>query len=206
MAEAITARIEPGTESNFTVDELRFRPRVVPLAAVRPRVAIADLKLRQSLAAFDRARSWDELRAAQQRVLALDHEVIASVLAELLEPQPPNRADVLLALLVRWTPPGELIELARSDEAGPVLRSALAEALGRCVETADRSDRERISSTLTVLIRDADARVRVAAAEAIGLAGLASAPEVRGVLRNLAVEDSNEDVQAEARAILEEND
>ena len=171
------------------------------------RDAAGNLKLHEALVAFDRTRSWAETQAAQGRVLALGRDIVPSVLAELGEPQPPERFDVLLALLMKQQTADELIELARSGAAGWVLRAALAEALSHYAESLhDAAVKERISSVLVQLSRDTEAAVRIAAVEAIGLSKLGADPQVREVLRRVASEDSNADVRREAKIVLDETD
>ena len=171
------------------------------------RDAAGNLKLHEALVAFDRTRSWAETQAAQGRVLALGRDIVPSVLAELGEPQPPERFDVLLALLMKQQTADELIELARSGAAGWVLRAALAEALSHYAESLhDAAVKERISSVLVQLSRDTEAGVRIAAVEAIGLSKLGADPQVREVLRRVASEDSNADVRREAKIVLDETD
>jgi len=171
------------------------------------RDAAGNLKLHEALVAFDRTRSWAETQAAQGRVLALGRDIVPSVLAELGEPQPPERFDVLLALLMKQQTADELIELARSGAAGWVLRAALAEALSHYAESLhDAAVKERISSVLVQLSRDTEPGVRIAAVEAIGLSKLGADPQVREVLRRVASEDSNADVRREAKIVLDETD
>ena len=171
------------------------------------RDAAGNLKLHEALVAFDRTRSWAETQAAQGRVLALGRDIVPSVLAELGEPQPPERFDVLLALLMKQQTADELIELARSGAAGWVLRAALAEALSHYAESLhDAAVKERISSVLVQLSRDSEPGVRIAAVEAIGLSKLGADPQVREVLRRVASEDSNADVRREAKIVLDETD
>jgi len=171
------------------------------------RDAAGNLKLHEALVAFDRTCSWAETQAAQGRVLALGRDIVPSVLAELGEPQPPERFDVLLALLMKQQTADELIELARSGAAGWVLRAALAEALSHYAESLhDAAVKERISSVLVQLSRDTEAGVRIAAVEAIGLSKLGADPQVREVLRRVASEDSNADVRREAKIVLDETD
>jgi hypothetical protein len=210
VAEALTAPIDPGTASDYrregiaTIDESFVRP-----AAIHTRSPVADLKLRLALAAFDRAQSWKESQEAQRRLLALGPEVVPSVLAELAEPQPPERFDVLVALLVKWKTADEAMDLARSEGAGWVLRASLAEALGHyadALHARDARTRERIASVLAHLARDSNAGVRIAAVEAIGLAKLTADPQTREVLRHVASGDPNADVKNEAQTVLEQTD
>ena len=185
MAEAWTATTYPtATETSWSPAE-RFRARAVP--TLRARVPIEDLKLSQALQAFDSARSWDERRAARDRVLALGPEGVPSVLGELSAPQPPDRDDLLIALLLQWASTDDLLDMVRSDEANLRLRGAITEALGHRARDARASAAvgTRIVAMLARLAKDDDPGVRVTAVEAIGLAGLAT-PEIEGLLRHIA--------------------
>lgn len=180
--------------------------RLLQVVRVQTRDRVPDLILRQALEAFDRARSYEEARAARERLLGIGPEVLPSVIAELSETQPPDRFDALLGLLLRWQRPDDAIDLALSEGAGPDLRAAMAEAMARHVE-ADPGSAEvarRIGSALARLARDPDAGVRITAVEAIGLAGLAGAPELRELLRGVASDDGNDQVRREARQVLGE--
>ena len=173
---------------------------------VRPRDAEADV-LQQALLAFDRARSWEESRAARDRLLGLGPEVLPSALAELEHGQCPDRFDLLLALYVKWASPDETIALATSESTGWVLRSALAEGLGRFADIDRGTDArtvERIAACLARLARDADVGTRIAAVEAVGISRMAITPELRGALEDAAASDSSESVREEARMVLAE--
>ena len=203
MPEALTATIDPMATSTSWAPWGGFRAEEV--STVRPRAPLEDLKLRQALQAFDAARSWEESRAASARALALGPEVVPSVLAELSEPQPPERDDLLIALLLQWTSPDQLIALGLSVDASAHLRAAIAEALGHRARDAQGPPevRQRIAAMLAQLARDDDPGVRVTAVEAIGLAGLGT-PEIEGLLREIAATDGNEAVRNEAKAVLKE--
>lgn len=208
MAEAVTMHVDFGETSSlrkqWSADE-----RFVRVSPIHTRAPVADLELEQALAAFDRASSWEESREAQRRLLMLRPEVVPSVLEELAAPQPPDRFDVLLALLVRWEAPEQVIGLVRSPHAGPTLRAALSEALARYLDGEHGRDarlRERVAIVLAELARDRDSGVRITAIEALGLAGLAADPRCREVLRGIAFDDESESVRAEARAVLEASD
>jgi len=165
----------------------------------------ADLELKQALQAFDAARSWEESRAARDRVLALGPEAVPSVLAELSEPQPAEREDLLIELLLQWVSTDDLLEIVRSDEANLRLRGAIVEALGHRARDARASaaSGRRIVATLAHVAQDDDPGIRITAVEAIGMAGVVT-PEIEGLLRQIAAQDRNKSVQAEARAVLEE--
>lgn len=206
MAEALTARDFVGSTSDMVVTWPDRFTRVRPMFQRSPD---ADLKLEQALRAFDRTKSYEENQAAQQRILALSRDAVPSVLDRLAEPQPPDRQDVLMSLLVRWQSPDEVIELASAEAAGPILRAALAEALALYAGGPYEHDErvmQRVATTLARLARDSDAGVRVASVEAIGLAGLYTAPGVRDLLREVASDDASESVRAEAKSVLEETE
>ncbi len=174
--------------------------------AIRPLSPLDELKLAQRLAAFDRARTDAERVAAQRAILALGAEAVPSALAELSLPQPPDRSDVLLALLVKHESPDSVIELASRATATRALRAALADALARYGSEARSEDlRKRIATALLSLARDADTYVRSAAVDAIGLAGIVGNPAVKLLLEDTAEHDADPDVRAEARAILNES-
>jgi hypothetical protein len=128
--------------------------------------------------------------------------VTPGVLAELAKPQPPERFDVLLRLLLKWKSAEEVLEIAASANVGWILRASLAEALRYYADDGDARTRERIAVALARLARDDHDGVRIAAVEAIGLAGLSRDPEVARVLADAADHDPNLDVQEEARGIL----
>jgi hypothetical protein len=171
---------------------------------VRPREPVPELRLRQALEAFDRARSWNARRAACEDLLTLGPEVLASVLAELSRPQPPDRFDAIEELLLHTATLDELIEQALAEGATVDLRASLATALGHAAggeEAKNPLARERIVAALVHLARDVHEAVRVAAVEALGIAGLG---EARAELERIAAGDSVPAVQREARASLDE--
>ena len=175
--------------------------------AVRTRDRLEEVKLRHLLAAFDGARTSDERLAAQQRILTLGSEAIPSVLAELSLSQPPDRADVLLELLVRRESADAVIDLVIRGGGTWALRASLADALARYVPAAPSGEgrlRFRIAAALVALGRDPDVGVRSTAIDAIGLAGIADEPEIHALLEDVAEHDGDAAVQAEARAILGE--
>jgi HEAT repeat protein len=206
VAEALTIPLDPGATS----DPLREVPsveRFVRPLPIHTRTAAGDLRLRLALASFDRARSWEEIQAAQGTVLSLGPDVVPSILAELAKPQPPERFDLLLTLLMKRQTAEEVIELARSGVAVWVLRAALAEALGHYAESiAGAPMTERIASALAQFARDAEPGVRIAAVEAIGLSKLGRDPQAREVLLHVASDDPNVDVKREAATVLAETD
>lgn len=175
---------------------------VSPLPGMRDRVE--DLKLRQRLERFDSAQSPEERAVAQRAILALGAAAIPSVLAELSLPQPPDRLDVLVALLVRREPGEVAVHFATERGATPALRMAMAEALARYAASAPPALRAQIASALRQLARDRDVAVRSTAIDAIGLAGIADEPEVHELLQSVAEADADPDTRAEARAILDE--
>ena len=175
--------------------------------AIWPLSSLDELKLAQRLVAFDRARTDAERVAAQRAILALGADAVPSVLAELSLPQPPDRSDVLLALLVKHECADSVIQLARRPTCTRALRAALADALARHAATATSDGlRRRIAAALLALARDPDIGVRSTAIDAIGLAGITADPAVKLLLENTAEHDSDPDVRAEARAILNESD
>ncbi len=200
MGEA-TILIQPGATNDFP----RIFTRQLARRARPPTDMIGELKLKQALQAFDTTTSWEEARAARDRVLALSVDVVPSVLRELGEPQPPERFDVLIGLLIKWNTIDEVLEILRAGETRGVLRASLTGALGYYaseIHAADEAARSRVAAALAALTRDLDVGVRIAAVEAIGLAGLSSG--LREVLRERASLDSNDSVRAEAAAALEE--
>lgn len=175
--------------------------------AIRPLTPLDELRLAQRLAAFDRARTDAERVSAQRAILALGADAVPSALAELSLPQPPDRSDVLLALLVKHESADSVIELARRATGTQALRAALADALARYSSAARSEDlRKRIAASLLSLARDPDTGVRSAAVDAIGLAGVIDDPAVKLLLQDAAEHDADPDVRAEARAILNESD
>lgn len=190
--------------STVSFDQLPFR-RVRPVLKREP---LEGMKLAQALLAFDRAHTSGQRRDAQQLVLALGYEVVPNVLAELSTPQPPDRADLLLALLVKRESADAVIRVAISDGAPWILRAAMAEALARYATGAqgDSALRHRIASALATLARDSDLAVRSTAVDAIGLAGITDKLEIREILARIAEFDPESDVRAEARTILDESD
>jgi hypothetical protein len=136
--------------------------------------------------------------------VALGPDVLASVFAELSRTQPPDRFDAIEELLLGVASLDELIEQASSRGANVDLRAALATALGHAVageEARIPEARQRIAAALLRLARDDHEAVRMAAVEALGLAGLR---EARGELERIAVDDPIPAVQREARASLDE--
>ena len=201
MSEA-TIQIQAGLWD--TNDFPRSFTRDIARRASPPPLPLGELKLKQALGAFDRTDSWEKARAARERLLALPVEVVPSVLRELGEPQPPERFDVLLRLLLKWKTLDDVLEILRAGANG-VLRASLAEALGYYaseIHAADEGARSRVAAALARLTRDQDVGVRIAAVEAIGLAGLASL--LGEVLRERVNADINDSVRAEAAAVLEE--
>lgn len=160
----------------------------------------------QALLAFDRARSWEESRAARDRILALGPEVLSGVVSEIAQPQPPDRLDLLLELLMRHQTFSETIEMARSADREPVLRASLASVLAHYVQSGqvtETSARRQICFALLDLAKDPDVGVRLTAVEALGLAELRET-EVIDLLAELGEADPNDVVRAEARATLAE--
>jgi hypothetical protein len=163
------------------------------------------LRLARALEAFDRARSFEASQAARERLVALGSEVVPSALAELAKPQPPERLDAIVALVVRWTSAHELIATALAAPE-PNLRAALASALAHSARgegAADSRGRDEIIEALLRLARDPHPSVRLAAVESIGLAGSRDA-RVRDALARIAAEDADDLVRREARTCLDE--
>jgi hypothetical protein len=200
MSETLTVPLEDNTSRGPEwLREARF-DRVV---RVRPSEAAHTLRLAQALDAFERARSWEESQAARQQILAIGPEVQPSVLEALSKAQPPSRFDVLEELLLRITSLDDLIELALAESAPVDLRASLATALGHADgdSAAGPEARVRLLGALLHLARDAHAGVRVAAVEAIGLAGLR---EARAELERIAAGDDSPTVRREAKATADE--
>lgn len=189
-----------GTSAGW--EDLGALSRVSPPPGMRDRVE--DLKLRQRLERFDSAGSAEERAQAQRAILALGAAAIPSVIAELSSPQPPDRLDVLLALLVRRESAEIAIRLATERRATSALRMAMAEALARYTACAPPALRAQIARALLELARDRDVAVRSTVIDAIGLAGIADEPEVHELLQSVAEADADPDTRAEARAILDE--
>lgn len=200
MTDSTSGFTSLGTSPGW--EDLGTLSLVSPLPGMRDRVE--DLKLRQRLERFDSAGSPEELAQAQRAILALGSAATPSVIAELSLPQPPDRLDVLLGLLVRREPGEVAIRLATERGATSALRMAMAEALARYAAAAPPALRAQIASVLLELARDCDAAVRSTAIDAIGLAGIADEPEVHELLQSVARADADPDTRAEARAILDE--
>ena len=118
------------------------------------------------------------------------------------KPQTPERFDVLLRLLHRWRSAEEVLAISSVPDAGWQLRAALAEAISLYAADALDPLRSRIASALARLAKDDHDAVRMAAVDAIGLAGLDREPDVAPVLREVAERDPNTDVRDEAGEIL----
>jgi hypothetical protein len=115
---------------------------------------------------------------------------------------------VLLTLLVRWESPDAVMELVHAEGTNWVLRSALAEALGRFVGGSyaeNPETRARIATCLARLVRYPDVGVRIAAVEAIGICSLALTPDLRESLNHAASVDRSDAVRKEARLVLDES-
>lgn len=199
MAEALTVLVGSTTSGeDWSPPALRS----VRTSPVELRSWSDDLRLDLALASLDRTSSWEEFRAAHERALSLGREVIPAVLAELAKPQTPERFDVLLRLLHKWRSAEDVLAISSVPDAGWQLRAALAEALSRYAADAPYPLRSRIASALARLAKDDHDAVRMAAVDAIGLAGLDREPDVAPVLREAAERDPNADVRDEAEEIL----
>jgi HEAT repeat protein len=164
--------------------------------------SVSDLRLEQALKAFDAARGLEARRTARGALTALGAEVLHSVLEVLSTPQPPDRFDALVELLVRISTLPELIEQGVNRIGTPDLRAATAVALGHAAGGEKRPEMEKpIRLALLSLAHDEHAGVRTVAVEALGLAGLQGA---LGELEHIATSDPNPTVRREAKTAVDE--
>lgn len=171
------------------------------LAVARARTVepAPDLRVKVALRSLDDAGTFDELQAARAELAALGPVGLPSLLVELSSPQPPDRFDALVTALLRAASLEEISDNALARGASHDLRASLATALGFISQEQAIEPRRRsfLLDTLRSLLRDTQAGVRAAAAEAIGVAGLS---EARGELEAAARGDSNGVVRSAARA------
>ncbi len=180
----------------FAVTEMKAQP----LARIRPLEA-ADVRLKLALRDFDQAQTFEDAQRARAELEVLGSQVLSAILVELSSVQPPDRFDVLVESLLNAASPYELVEEALARGAPVDLRASIATALGYAIsrDKVERVARVRVVGALRELLRDKSASVRVAAAEAIGQAGLTEAVEdIRA-----ATTDPNAAVVREARNALD---